>query len=103
MQRSTHHYRVTTAETGIEGLNAAKANPFEVILIDFDLPDLHGIDVGLALHTLMQRQRITKAYLVALTAQFDKDSQAEAERCGFDAFIGKPCNEADLLGVIHQL
>ncbi len=95
---------VTHMLTGIDGVQAARNhNDFEVILIDFDLPDLHGTQVGLALYHLMRRGKLKPAVLVALTAQTDKATRDEAERLGFDAFLCKPVTEADLVSVLQQL
>ena len=74
-----------------------------LILIDFDLPDIHGSQVGLALATMMQKSAIKAVPLVALTAQSDKATQAKAEKLGFDGFIGKPCLEQDLIDIIRQV
>lgn len=89
--------------SGIEGLRAARNDTYDAILIDFDLPDLHGSQIGLSLATLIQQKRLKPVPLVALTAQSDKFSQEDAERLGFDAFIGKPCLDVDLVGTIRQL
>lgn len=94
---------VVCKTTGVEGLQLAQQETFDLFLVDFDLPDISGLHVGLALHTMMQRKQLNPAPLIALTAQSDKLSQSEALCCGFDAFIGKPCTDADLLGVIQQL
>jgi CheY-like chemotaxis protein len=94
---------VTHVLNGIDGLKKARNGDYDVMLIDFDLPDIHGTQVGLALATLMQRGCIKTAPLVALTAQSDSASQLLAERMGFDAFVGKPCSEDDLIGVVRQL
>jgi CheY-like chemotaxis protein len=101
---SLHGYaKVTHVLNGTDGLKEARNGDYDVMLIDFDLPDLHGTQVGLALATLMQHGRIKTAPLVALTAQSDRASQLLAERVGFDAFVGKPCSEDDLIGVVRQL
>ncbi len=101
---SLHGYKnIVHKTTGLEGLFAAKAEHFDLILIDFDLPDIHGAQVGLALATMMQQKRLTTVPLVALTAQSDKASQAKAQHVGFDAFVGKPCLEDDLANVVGQL
>ncbi len=91
------------ALNGLDGLRQARSSPFDVILIDFDLPDLHGTQVGLTLATLMQQGRMKATPLVALTAQSDRTSQVLAEQMGFDAFVGKPCLEDDLIQVVRQL
>ena len=89
--------------SGVDGLTAARQEPYNLILIDFDLPDIHGLQVGLSLATLMQKQRIKAVPLIALTAQSDTSSQAKAECVGFNGFVGKPCLEDDLIDVIRQL
>ncbi len=99
-----HGYRdVVQKGTGIDGLTAARNGNYDVILIDFDLPDVHGTQVGLTLATLMLQKRLKTARLIALTAQSDKPGQMEAELLGFDAFIGKPCLDVDLIETIQHL
>src|SRR5258708_30338664 len=100
-----HHGYMDIVHTicGLDGLRAARNAQYELILIDFDLPDIHGAQVGLALATMMQQKRLNTVPLVALTAQSDKASQAKAQHVGFDAFVGKPCLEDDLANVVGQL
>ncbi len=81
----------------------ARSHHFDAILIDFDLPDLHGTQIALTLTALMQQGRLPRTPLIALTAQFDAASEQHAARTGFDAFLGKPCPEEDLLRVVRQL
>ncbi len=94
---------ITHMLNGIDGLRAARTGSFDVILIDFDLPDLHGTQIALTLSTLMRRGRLPLTPLIALTAQADESGQRRAARVGFDAFVGKPCEEQDLLRLIRQL
>lgn len=95
---------VTHILTGTEGVQVARDhNDFEIILIDFDLPDLHGTQVGLALYHLMRRGKLHAAALVALTAQSDKNTRDEAEQLGFAAFLCKPVTESDLVSVLQQV
>jgi CheY-like chemotaxis protein len=101
--RERGQHEVIHGLNGLDGLLAARQEPFDAILIDFDLPDVHGLQVGLALYHLMRRKRIRQAPLIALTAQSDKATQAEAGRVGFDAFIAKPCTDDELLETIRQL
>jgi CheY-like chemotaxis protein len=98
-------YQVTHESTGVGGLMAARqfSGGYDGFLIDLNLPDIDGLQVGLALCTLMQRGQLRTAPLIAFTAQSDKSIQARAEQLGFDAFIIKPCTEEDLLAVLHQL
>src|SRR5262249_18939436 len=103
MLRLHGYTQVVHKLSGTDGLSEARSQAYDVILIDFDLPDVHGAQIGLALATLMQKQRMKVASLIALTAQSDKASQANAERLGFDAFTGKPCLDSDLIDIIRQV
>src|ERR1051326_6671782 len=38
-------YEVREAEDGVEGLNIAQTSPVDMVLVDFDLPLLHGLEV----------------------------------------------------------
>jgi CheY-like chemotaxis protein len=100
-----HHGYMDIVHTicGLDGLYAAKDAQYDLILIDFDLPDIHGSQVGLALVTMMRRNAIKAAPLVALTAQSDKTTQMKAEKLGFDGFLGKPCLESDLIDIVSQV
>jgi CheY-like chemotaxis protein len=88
-------HKVVHTTRGLDGMRAAHENKFSVIILDFDLPDIDGAQVGLAL-----RRKIGTTPLIALTAQAEKVTQAKAKLFGFDAFISKPCTEADLLKTI---
>ncbi len=97
------YHDVTLETTGLEGLEAACTGRYEVCFIDLDLPDIDGLLVGLALVHHMRRGRIPTTYLVALTARTDTRTRDEAQRMGFDAWIGKPCSASDLTATLEQV
>lgn len=88
-------HQVVHTTRGLDGMRAARENKFSVIILDFDLPDIDGAQVGLAL-----RRQIGSTLLIALTAQAEKVTRTKAKMFGFDAFISKPCTEDDLLGTL---
>ncbi|MBX3085044.1 MAG: response regulator [Anaerolineae bacterium] len=87
---------ITHCILGRDALEQAHKEAFDLIFVDFDLPDINGLQVGLSLAWEMQRGKIGTSPLIALTAQSDKASQEEAQRLGFHAFLGKPFTEADV-------
>lgn len=89
--------------TGISGLEKALSGHYQAILIDLDLPDLDGMDVGLALYHRMRSGALPMVPLIALTARTDTATRAEAGRLGFRAWIAKPCTEATLIETIRTL
>jgi len=95
--------QLALAESGLRALHLIEASAYDLYLIDFDLPDLHGSFLGLALSTAMTDGRLKQAPIIALTAQNDLDTRREADRCGFWAFIAKPCTADLLRSTIEQL
>ncbi len=93
----TAGYSVVHTTRGIEGMREARSRTFDAIILDFDLPDIDGAQVGLAL-----RRQIGDIPLIALTAHAEKVTRIKAQAFGFDAFISKPCTDEDLLATIAR-
>ncbi|SRR5258706_1843226 len=94
----TAGYSVVHTMRGLDGMREAHNRKFAAIILDFDLPDIDGAQIGLAL-----RRRIGPVPLIALTAQAEKVIRVKAKAFGFDAFISKPCTDEDLLKTIELL
>jgi DNA-binding response OmpR family regulator len=94
----TANYRVFHTVRGFDGLQTARKQKFAAIILDFDLPDIDGAQVGLAL-----RRNIGTTPLIALTAHADAVTRRKARHFGFDAFIAKPCTDEDLIGTLQAL
>ncbi len=79
-------YEVTLVGNGIEGLQAAKANPPHVVLCDFDRPELNGPQLLVA----MKKDPALKAIpFVALTASTHQEAAARSLAAGADDFLPK--------------
>jgi DNA-binding response OmpR family regulator len=94
----TAGYEVTHTTRGLEGLKMARQQPYRVILLDFDLPDIDGSQVGLSL-----RKSARTAAIIALTAKADRTTRNKAKLFGFNAFVSKPCTDEDLLSAIRAV
>lgn len=94
----TANYQVIHTTRGMEGLRHARQQKFIAIILDFDLPDIDGSQVGLAL-----RRGIGATPLIALTAHADSLTRSKARAFGFDAFIAKPCTDQDLIQTVATL
>jgi two-component system, OmpR family, phosphate regulon sensor histidine kinase PhoR len=91
-------YDVEEAETGRGALELLDRAGFDVVLIDYQLPDLDGL-------TLLQAMRARKvdAMTCMITAYANIDTAIAATRQGVDFFLPKPFLPDDLLGVIDTL
>jgi DNA-binding response OmpR family regulator len=93
----TADYEVTHTLRGLEGLKLARQQQFSAILLDFDLPDINGMQVCLAI-----RKSSRTVPIIALTAKADRSTREQARLFGFDAFITKPCLDKDLLQTLES-
>jgi CheY-like chemotaxis protein len=94
-------YSVLTAATGREALAAAANNPVDLILTDFNLPDMTGPSVVRHIRQLNNRSaRIPAVILTALDAY---EYRGLAYEAGCDAFFLKPPNFELLKGTLDRL
>lgn len=85
-------YEVTIATNGIDGLNLALHKTFDLILLDWMLPQLTGIDVCKAL-----REKNKSIPILFLTAKDTLQETIEGLRSGANDYIKKPFSFEELL------
>lgn len=92
--------RLHHAETVVEGLRQAFSRPLDLILLDMNLPDGHGIDV---LKSLRADARTADLPIVALSADALPDSIGAARAAGFDDYLTKPVDMLRLERLVSGL
>ena len=91
-------YDIIEAQSGEEGLRAAKEHPPDLVLMDLQLP---GIDGTETLHRLRQDTLGPEVPIVAVTAFAMAEDKERASRAGFDGYIEKPISVRALPGQIE--
>ena len=89
---------VDVAGDGAAGLTKARVHPYDVVVLDRDLPALHGDDVCRA---LAAEQPGTKVLM--LTAARGLDDMVEGLSLGADDYLPKPFRFAELVARVHAL
>ncbi len=89
---------VDVASDGQEGLFKARVNPYDVIVLDRDLPKMHGDDVCRAINAEQPNQKI-----LMLTAARGTDDLVEGLALGADDYLAKPFKFAELVARIGAL
>ncbi len=85
-------FEVLTADTGAKGLEHAKAEEFDVVLTDLNLPDINGIEM------VRQSKMISPETEIIIVTGYDKAEKAiEATRVGAFGYIVKPVNFEELM------
>jgi two-component system, OmpR family, response regulator len=85
-------YDVKEARTGREALEAVAREEPDLIVLDWMLPDIAGIDVGRRV-----RERGFKSAILFLTAKDATENKVEALRAGGDDYVTKPFSLAELV------
>jgi CheY-like chemotaxis protein len=81
-------YSVLEARTGQEGIDVARGQPLDLILMDLQLPDMDGREVLAAIRDLGVSRETTPS--VAVTAFAMKGDEERFLAAGFDGYIAKP-------------
>src|SRR5262245_17645810 len=93
-------YEVLTAADGRQGLEAARAAPPDLVLMDMSLPVLDG---WAATRQLKADARTRHVPVIALTAHAMAGDREKALAAGCDEYDTKPVEFARLLGKIQGL
>jgi PAS domain S-box-containing protein len=92
--------QLRTAVDGQTGIAAALAAPPDLLLLDLQLPDQHGIDV---MRRLRQEPALRGCLFVALSADAMPEHVRAALDAGFDAYWTKPIHFERFLADIDRL
>jgi len=87
----------TTAEKGIE---LAKVRPYNVIIIDINLPGMTGVD---AMRILKTYSHLQKTKMIALSADALPEQIETAMAAGFDKYLTKPVDITQIIELVKTI
>jgi two-component sensor histidine kinase/CheY-like chemotaxis protein len=93
--------RVLSALNGPQGLELARSEDPDVILLDIVMPDMDGFAVCRRLKEDEYLRLIPVVFLTALRT--DRESRIKALGLGAEAFLSKPVDEAELIAQIRAM
>jgi len=93
-------YDVTEAKDGLEALNIAKSNKFNLVITDVNMPNMDGI-------TLTKELRGLPAYkfvpILTLTTEASAEKKMAGKQAGATGWIVKPFNPDQLLATVKKV
>ncbi len=95
---TAQHYIVDTVTDGVAGFDYAQAIPYDLIVLDVNLPRLDGI----RLCQLLRQNRYTLPILL-LTAKGDSSDKVMGLDAGADDYVVKPCTVEEISARIRAL
>ena len=95
---TTEGFNVYTTDLGEEGLDLGKLYDYDIILLDLNLPDMHGYDVLKKLRTAKVQTPV-----LILSGVSEMDSKVRSFGFGADDYVTKPFHRDELVARIHAV
>ena len=89
-----------SVEDGAQALKAFREHPFDLILMDVQMPYMDGLETSRAIR---EGEALTNEHIpiIALTAHAMKGDRDKCLAAGMDAYLSKPVHPADLLNMVQ--
>ncbi|MEA5507369.1 PAS domain-containing protein [Halotia wernerae UHCC 0503] len=93
-------YRADVATNGLEVLAALQRQPYDVVLMDINMPEMDGLEAS---RRICQQWEISfRPYLIAITANATRGDREACLAAGMDEYISKPVQMQDLIDVLSK-
>ena len=94
-------HQVSVANNGREAVSALDGDPFDLVLMDVQMPEMDGLE---ATATIRQAERRTGRHvpIIALTAHAMKGDRERFLAAGMDGYVTKPIRQQELWQEIEQ-
>lgn len=93
-------HQVISAEDGAAGVEAAKNELPDLILMDIVMPNLNGFQ---ATRTISRNESTKHIPIILVTTKDQETDRVWGIRQGARAYVTKPVNEADLTKTLNEL
>lgn len=88
------------ATSGLEAIETLAVRPVSAIVLDLNMPDMHGLDVLRFVRTHAQYGDVP---ILVLTTRGDATSREAAMQAGASAYMTKPFSPPSLVAAVKEL
>ena len=99
MMRSIGGVSLESTPTAELGMELAQSRPFDLILMDLNLPGMSGLE---AFKWLSEDPKTSAIPVIAITADATTQTRRKVEQLGFKAYISKPIDVSNTLTTIRK-
>jgi len=92
--------QVLEAEDGAMGLSMIQENKVDLVILDWHMPQLDGLEM---FNEIQKIDRLKRIPVIMLTAEDRKESMLKAIRSGVRYYLTKPFTHEDLLSRVVQV
>lgn len=88
------------AASGLEAIERLSLHPFDLVLLDLNMPDIGGVEV---VEFIRGQDKLRALPIVVITTRGDEASRARALAAGADRFMTKPFTPEALIREVSGL
>jgi CheY-like chemotaxis protein len=99
---SIQNYEISSVKNGQQVLDALDAEPFDIILMDINMPVMDGIECTEKIRSLDDEVK-SKIPIIAITGNARNLSLEEYQEIGINEFLQKPLNFDQLVTLVKEL
>lgn len=88
------------AASGLEAIEHLSLRPFDLVVLDLNMPDVGGIEVT---EFVRQQDQLRKLPIIIVTTRGDEGSRTRALAAGATRFMTKPFSPQELLSEVRAL
>jgi len=96
---SRHGVLADVAANGLEALEATARQPYDVVLMDVQMPEMDGFE---ATRRIRGRENWTQPWIVAMTAGALEGDRELCLEAGMDDYVSKPVRVDDLMAALRR-
>jgi PAS domain S-box-containing protein len=95
--------KVTVASNGRDALEAARAAPFDAIVMDLDMPVMGGLEAVARIREMERESGRRGCTIIAASSHDDEATRLRSLKAGFDAYLEKPVSPDALRRLLGDL
>jgi PAS domain S-box-containing protein len=94
-------HRVTAVNDGVQAVSAAAAEPFDLVLMDMQMPEMDGLDATRSIRALPGAA--SEVPIIALTANAMREDEMRCLEAGMDDYVSKPIEPDRLFAALERV
>ncbi len=93
-------YRADIASNGLEALEALERQPYDVVLMDVQMPEMDGLDAS---RRICERWPESRPRIIAMTANAMLEDREACFAAGMDDYVAKPVHAEELAEALSRV